>query len=594
MNQDRIELFQENTSILFLYSFHFVLYDLIFINNILIILNIFWDVSQLKNIFIFSLIIDTLLLLYPAIPLIFIIRIKLKPKITKIFQIISLMLIFLSLTLGILINITYWINLYKTTSFFSECPYNYNENSFDKLMSLIEENKNKENKIAKKCESRICFYISENRDYNFPYTFICNFNSENDFDLKNYNAYSRINSNNEEIFSNHLTECEKLSQNNYNNNKNFAKHFEFCDSYINNYYQCHRFQLPKKFNKNNFMCPSGNYNIYLYILGIILIILNILLVFIPWVLEYISFRRIYKIISEELNNNQQNIRNENRLDPNKTNNSSRNSANNNENININIDSNENNNEFRPQLTQTIIVAQCLNNNSNKNTNKMNFISMTSNKNRSESQDLINIVNNEDDVINQTFDKNEDKNNKEDAKSTTNLRYKSPSNSDSSKKNLDVDEKNVGKKHKLKIILNVDTSNIINQDGNLHHEIVINNFTIPNNRNKNSISFSQELTKLKESNNVILYNNCGELNVKGYNKETIINTENYNNNKITGKLDLKHDLNRSNNLKKRENVKNRLGNSFENKSQNYSELILDKNKDQKQEYKSITKCDENNK
>ena len=310
MDQDHIELYQEISVAKITRSFNFVLYALILIKNIFIILKIFWELKELRYIFIFTVIIDVILLLYPIFPLIFINNIVYKPQITKIFKLVSLILIILSLVLGLLINIPYWINLSKTTNFFSECPYNYNENSVNKLISSIEENKNKASKITKKCENRICFYISENQDNNFPYEFICNFNSENDFGLKTYNAYKRINSNNEEIYSNHLTECEKIDQNDYYDNNYFSKHFELCNTYFNDYYLCNRFEYPKKFNKNNFECPSKNYNIYLYVLGIASVILNFILAFIPWSLNYKSYSRIYNMVIEELNNENQNDQNE--------------------------------------------------------------------------------------------------------------------------------------------------------------------------------------------------------------------------------------------------------------------------------------------
>ena len=183
---DRIEIYQEIRSMQLIYIFHFVFYIILGLEHILMILKLFWDNIIHIKLFISCSIIDLIILFYPIIPLVLMYKIILKKNLTKIFKILSLIIILLSLIIGILINIFFWLNLKATTDFYRECPYNLN----DTKNFLDEEN------LSEICKTKRCFLESENNsEGSYPYNYICNYNSQNEFEIEPYKKYP-ITSNN--------------------------------------------------------------------------------------------------------------------------------------------------------------------------------------------------------------------------------------------------------------------------------------------------------------------------------------------------------------------------------------------------------------
>ena len=172
-NMDRIEIYQEIRSMQITYSFHFIFYLLLGVEHLLIILKLFWNTKFHLKLFISCSIIDLIFLIYPIIPLILMYRIILKKKLAKIFKLASLIIIILSLVIGIIINISFWINLKATTSFSKECPYNLNDTN----VFLGEED------YSERCLKRRCILESINNSEGYPYNYICNYNSQNEFEI---------------------------------------------------------------------------------------------------------------------------------------------------------------------------------------------------------------------------------------------------------------------------------------------------------------------------------------------------------------------------------------------------------------------------
>ena len=387
---DRIEIYQEIRSMKIAYSFHFILYLIIVVEHLLIILLIFWDSKINKKLFISFSTIDFIFLIYPIIPLKLMYRIIINKNLAKVLKLISLIIIIISLVFGIIMNIFYWLNLKSTTDFFKECPYNLND---------IKMFKNEENS-SEKCIKRRCILESIISSGGYPYNYICNYNSQNEFEIDpniqypiklddgttqylKYSIQCKIKSSIEELFTDNT---------NINNENEIYIYLKKCwDNHdLKGFYLCQRYELPNKFEvKEDFTCPEEKYNLILYLAGIFLIALDIIVAFIPWSVDYKTYSRILLIENNdnqniELDNNEENNEQQRRRH-NETNTSSHephlnnDERNNNNGGENNIDGNENNNnnggennemngenDFIHQPTETIIIVK------DKKTNSSNI------------------------------------------------------------------------------------------------------------------------------------------------------------------------------------------------------------------------------
>ena len=287
---------------------------------------------------------------------------------------ISLIFLILSILIGVIINIIFWINLSEFSCFYKDCPYNYSIGDFIKLSEKNE--KFSSNEI---CQKRICLdynneFINNNiiitNEINNLYSdnyfnYLCNFDSSNDF-------------------KNNEVKCEKLT---FSSNNNYLT---YCSKYIF-YYLCQRSNPPSKYKIDFFgECPLDNKKIAFID---IFILLNILIGFLPWFLELKYLKRYINSPSQNQENNiENNIQdNPNRLGGqnqinqllNKTANTSENIQipNSGENLNINNNINEvineslkeNTNESKEQTNYIIIVNDYKNiNNSKKEDTKENI------------------------------------------------------------------------------------------------------------------------------------------------------------------------------------------------------------------------------
>ena len=373
---DRIEIYQEIRSMQIAYSFHFVFYIILGVEHILIILKIFWNNNNIKKIFFSCSIIDLVILFYPIIPLILMYRIILKKNLTKLFKILSLIIIIISIILGIIITVSFWLNLKSTTDFYKECPYNLND------ISLIL----KEENSSKRCNKRRCILISK-INYEGYYNYICNYNSAKDFEVEPGVQYPYQEEDGTTSYLKDYIKCEQKTsieelfndKININSNNDIYRYTQKCWN-NNEFYLCERYELHDKFEvSKNYKCPKENYNVILYICGIFLIALDIILSFIPWSFDYKSYSRIISMNEENEDENLEDNENNNeqqRRRHNETNTSSNNqnlnngggggnnnhqneNNNNNQNNNIGNENNERNNEndFIHQPTETIIIVK---------------------------------------------------------------------------------------------------------------------------------------------------------------------------------------------------------------------------------------------
>ena len=388
---DRIEIYNEIRHMQLIYILHFVFYIILGAEHILMILKLFWNNIIHKKLFISCSIIDAFFFFYPIIPLALMYKIILKKNLIQIFKILSLIIILLSIAIGIIINIFFWLNLKATSNFYRECPYNLN----DTKIFLNEENS------SEICKKKRCILESENNlEGNYPYNYICNYNSQYEFEIDPNTKYPITSNDGSTYYLDNYIQCEEKTsldelfsdKNNINNQNEIYIYLQKCwdNKEIKGFYLCQRYEYHNIYKvKENYKCPKYNYNAILYLSGIFLIILDIIVAFIPWSLDYKSYSKILLVINNQENENlelENNENNQQRRRNNETNTSSNNpnlnsaQSNNNQNGNENNNNqnnnvvNENNrrnneNDYINQPTETIIIAKDRNTSNNMSKSK---------------------------------------------------------------------------------------------------------------------------------------------------------------------------------------------------------------------------------
>ena len=570
---DRIEIYQEIRSMQIIYSFHFVFYLILGIEHLLIIIKLFWNNIIHKKIIIAFSIIDLVILFYPIIPLVLMYRIILKKNLTKIFRFISLILIILTPIIGLIINIFYWVNVSSTTIFFKECPYNLKD------LSAFTTDEN----FSNKCGKRRCVLESKNDDFeDYPYNYICNYNSQGDFEVDPTKQYPVTEKEGSIHYIRFLIQCEQknnideLFKDNNNINNQIYNYLQKCwnNNDIKGFYLCQRYEYPNKFNINTeYKCPKNDYNTILYIAGIFSSIFDILLVVVPWSFDYKSYSTLLSFDNIEDENVQINENNNNQARHNETNTSShnRNGAENNQNENGSDNNNLNNNigsennernEYIHQPTETIIIAK----DTNTNNNSSNF----------KSNDRINSGFNSNDMSKSNFANNNNSVKKKNKKNENIGSLISQSESQnmisktSEKENESEDSKSMGKKNLLLRKNNfIDIGNNINNNEN--EEINFNNNIIYDQYGQyhnNNDEDEKEVVNKEQQNNCLIKNKNININ------NIILNNKNKKqeslNNKPKIKIILTNKENNNINTKETNNIvktTNIQGNEEEKKENN---------------------------
>ena len=362
------------------YIFHFLLYIFMSIMHLLSYLKIFWTNAISKYIFISTSFIDFILLLYPAIPLFLTYRILSNKNLTSLFKNLSLTFLFISFSLGISNSISLWINVNKSSILYRECPYNYNQNNLQNFLNKINE-ENENSNLNEICTKRRCIFNEENLNELYPYSYICNYDSSDDFSIELGKTYSRIAPNNEVYSTSKIIYCENLSNENIfnsNTNKYINSFMNTCSNYIM-FYKCYRFNTPDNFKiADEYECPDKRYVTYSYLFGIFTIILDIILSFIPWSFVFNSYKSILKINEDNMNNIERERRERNNRNITNPSSNEYNNSSNSNNSHSNMRSSQRNDEIAQdnsqkeldrQETKTIIVGpeySAIETSSNKN------------------------------------------------------------------------------------------------------------------------------------------------------------------------------------------------------------------------------------
>ena len=283
------------------YILHLIINAIIIIFNIVLSYEIFW-LNEILFYLYFSLsIFGILYFIIPIIPLIFLLLKKLTQKNIKIFKIKTFIFCGSVIVTGLSFIIILMVNALKMNEFYPECPFNLRDSYINEIYSNYMDNNLEEKQLKNQCTNRRCMFNNEVLSSSYPYEYICNYEPTNDFEkIINKTAH-----NNETISQ---IQCDKIENfNNYNfRNREIYKFLEMCNSF-DEFYICQRISEPKVYSiPDDFKCPKKNYMTILIFLCMISVLLNLIISFFPWRIEYIKYKHIIYYLTTASNNSQNN------------------------------------------------------------------------------------------------------------------------------------------------------------------------------------------------------------------------------------------------------------------------------------------------
>ena len=270
------------------------------------------------------------------------------------------------------------MNAIESPEFCKECPFNL---YIEEINNLIQSNN-----LIKKCKERRCVINSKNyeileKNENDFYEYICNYDPTSEFDeVKETNDMVNNNvniKNNTEDNNSDDIKCNKIDKNNLilsDLENNFVFNFyDKCNIY-SDFYACERSKAPNKFDLGeNFVCPEKNYMNKLITFCMLNIILNLVVNFLPFKLEYNKY--VEMISPPRITHPKSNSFNS-------TINSSK----------LPKDNIETDDKFEPSPTEILIVVN------NKNKNNINNIKQENNNNNN--KEIKNEKNDENNINNE--------------------------------------------------------------------------------------------------------------------------------------------------------------------------------------------------
>jgi len=268
-----------------IYIIHFIIYAIIIALNFVFLSKIIWINKSLYYICLAWNFCGIIFFIYPIVPFIFLLSKKLAKDNILILKKITLILCIVSITLSLFFSYILMTNSMDLPDFYKECPYNIPISDIDE----------------ETCSKKICILNYENADNKFPYEYLCNFDSSQDF--KEIGPFERKINDTEVVTSDVQIICEK-----YQNSIDYDFQNEIISNYLNtctqprDYFICQRFNEPDKFSVDeNLECPNYNYIKNVIIISIVDIVINFILGFISWRVQIVIYNKIIK----ELSNNEE-------------------------------------------------------------------------------------------------------------------------------------------------------------------------------------------------------------------------------------------------------------------------------------------------
>ena len=223
--------------------------------------------------------------------------------------------------MGLFFSVVIIINSLEVKKYCKECPFNLSFGNFKLNFNEYFAEDQDYYKLKKKCRERRCILNEYKEEELYPYSYLCNFDSEEEFGLKMGTPYIRILPNQTELKVYRQADCsllEPLYRNLYFRDDIIYNYLDVC-YYLVDFYICDRFQEPKEYNiEENKKCPEKNYSFYMIFLCLYIIILDFSASIIPWCIEKKSYKELSSLDSEENERNQINNDNvnDNRNTPN--------------------------------------------------------------------------------------------------------------------------------------------------------------------------------------------------------------------------------------------------------------------------------------
>ena len=322
---------------------HIIIFALLSASHIIIIFKVHWMKDLIKFSFIYTSFIGVVYISISIIPLILIKIKKLQPRV-NFFKILSKILFFFSFFIGLFFTIIIIINKYLFDNFCIECPFNLSFSYFESHFEEKFEDK-EEDELKGNCKERRCIFNNKIEKFSYPYHYLCNYNSEEEFQEKP--------GKDKEI------KCISFYRNPSLVNEIIYKYFEKCYNFTNFYY-CGRKQEPKEYVlEEEEKCPQKNYIYTMYFLCAYIFIFDLILNLILWYLQVNSYYLLSRINFEAVNtiNINNNINNNNQYASTNNNNNGQNNEqrnneiipNNEDNTNQRENTIENNNEHGTDL-----------------------------------------------------------------------------------------------------------------------------------------------------------------------------------------------------------------------------------------------------
>ena len=290
---------EEIKPLIFNYVFHFILFVLILILHIVIYMKIYWLYPSLSVLFQLGTYLNIVYFLYAIFPFILLLKKNYRKKLIIFIKKITFIFLLITALFGLMISIVMLINLLNSSTFCRECPFNLNIAHLNSVIGPYYGKTVSNDDIKDKCSSRRCVLDSENIDEEFPDLYVCNYDPSDEFDSDE--LYKRQFPNGTEITSNKQIKCYTISPNFNNIEFNHIEMHYYLDLcyYYSDFYRCSRFNKPEKYynlDLNN-NCPETNYLILIYILCALIIIMDLVISFLPWGVEFMSLKRIVNILN---------------------------------------------------------------------------------------------------------------------------------------------------------------------------------------------------------------------------------------------------------------------------------------------------------
>ena len=268
---------KEIKSLKTIFILHFIFYAILIVLNFIFLSKIIWINKSLYNICLAWNFCGIIFFIFPIVPFIFLLSKKLAKDNVLILKKITLIFCIASITLSLFFSYILMTNSMDLPDFYKECPYNI------PFSDINEES----------CSKKICILNYENENNQYPYEYLCNFDSSQDF--KEKGPFERKVNETEVVTSDSQIICEKYQIIDYDIQNEIINNYLNTCTQPRDYFICQRFNEPNKFSVDEILeCPNYKYIQNMIIISIVDIVINLILGFISWRVQLMVYNKIIK------------------------------------------------------------------------------------------------------------------------------------------------------------------------------------------------------------------------------------------------------------------------------------------------------------